>query len=193
MTNFAGQNPPPDTGNPVPPGQVVSKPHLDLNNKAMDTAMLADSERRRGRWSLARYWYHQALHHEMENLTLYYWDQGLLPSITHRSAGWLAMRAGDPALARDLAERGLSIDPHPMIKPELEQLRDMANYVLTFPNCPENPGGLGRIDRISTARHPGPCQRVSGWHSHHAGFPDKTERWFRNSAPNTGTPTDYKD
>lgn len=192
MTTPNEQNPSPAAGSEVPPGQVVTKPHLDLSNKAMDAAFLADGERRRGRWSLAKYWYQQALHHEMANLALYGREQGLMSSVTHRSAGWLAMSAGEPALARDLALRGLSIEPHPMIKPELEELRNRANYVLAFPNCPENPGGLGEIDHIAMARHPG-RRRVSGRHGHHAGFPDKAERWFRNNPPNTGTPTDYKD
>lgn len=173
----------------IPPGQILTRPHRELNNQAMTAAMLADMERSRGRRDLAKYWFNQALHYEMANLALYFFEQGLLPSITHRSAGWLAMSAGDAALARDLAARGLSIEPHPMIKPELEELRNQANYVLAFPNCPENPGGLGKIDHIAVARHPGRRQRVPGRHSHHAGFPDKSERWFRNNPSNTGTPT----
>ena len=163
----------------IPPGQTVTKPHLELSNRAMDTAELADSERRRGRWSLARYWYRQSLHHEMENLALYYWDQGLLPSITHRSAGWLAMSAGDAALARDLAARGLSVEPHPMIKPELEELRNRANYELLFPNHPDLRDRVAKPLCLQPPTHPGRRQRVPGRHGHHAGYPDKTETWFR--------------
>ena len=163
----------------IPPGQVVTKPHLELNNRAMDTAILADSERHRGRYDLAHYWYRQALHHEMANLALYYQQQGLLPSIAHRSAGWLAMRAGCPALARDLAERGLSVEPHPMIKPEQEELRNRANYELLFPNHPDLRDRVAKPLCLQPPPHPGRRQWVPGQHSHHAGYPDKTETWFR--------------
>lgn len=184
MANSAEQNPSPPATPEVPPGQVITKPHLELSNRAMNTAELADSERRRGRWSLARYWYRQALHHEMENLALYYWDQGLLPSITHRSAGWLALSAGDPALARDLADRGLSREPHPMIKPELEDLRRQADYELLFPNHPELRGRVVAEPLcLRPPTHPGPRQGVPGGHGHHAGYPDKTETWFRKGQP----------
>ena len=165
---------------PIDPGQRLTPEHRELSNRAMTLADRADSEKRRGRSALARQWYRMALHYELENLALYGRQQGLLSSIAHRSAGWLALHAGDPALARDLAERGLSREPHPMIKPELEDLRRQADYKLLFPNHPElRDRVVAEPLCLRPPTHPGPRQGVPGGHGHHAGYPDKTETWFR--------------
>lgn len=124
----------------------------------------------------------------MENLALYYWEQGRLSSIPHRSAGWLALHAGEPALARALVRRGLSIEPHPMIKPELEALLRQAHYAQDFPKCCGHGDLLSKEPSRPQLRHPGPGALVSGQHGHHAGYPDNPEWWFRNNPPNGGSP-----
>ena len=191
MTTNAEQIPTAEGQSPGNPSPNPARSHRELNNRAMDTAMLAAEERGHGRSDLARYWYRQALHHEMENLARYYWEQGLLPSITHRSAGWLAMNAGDPALARDLALRGLSIEPHPMIKPELEDLLAKANCALNFPKHPGHGNPIQKDPPLrGYQRHPGPSARTSGHHGHHAGYPDSAEWHSHHRPPNSGTPTE---
>ena len=85
------------------------------------------------------------------------------------------MNAVAPALARDLALCGLSIEPHPMIKPELEDLLRQAHYALDFPKHPGHGDPLRQGRPCTRARHPGPNQKVPGRHDHHAGYPDNTE------------------
>ena len=64
------------------------------------------------------------------------------------------------ALARDLARRGLSIEPHPMIEPDLEDLLRQAQYALAFPHRPGHGDPLCPGRSWPPARHTGPSQKV---------------------------------
>lgn len=55
MTAKAEQNPTAEGPSPGNPGPNPARSHQELNNRAMDTAMLAAEERGQGRSDLARY------------------------------------------------------------------------------------------------------------------------------------------
>ena len=57
MTATPEQNPTAEGQSPGNPGPNPTRSHQELNNRAMDTAMLAAAERARGRSGLARYCY----------------------------------------------------------------------------------------------------------------------------------------
>ena len=171
---------------PIDPGQILTPEQQKLNNRAMDLAFFARREKSRGRRALAQQWFRMALHYELENLAGYGIQSGLLASIAHRSAGWLALDAYNPALARELAQRGLENDPHPAIKPELADLLQAAEDAIAFP---EHEGHQDRLPKDPPWRpiayHPNLNTEATGRHAHHAGYPDAAEPHFRHQPANT--------
>ena len=171
---------------PFDPGRILTKPHQELNNKAMELAFFADREKRRGRPLLTQYWFRLALNYELENLAAYGIETGLLPSLTHRSAGWLALSAQEPALAKELAQRGLEREPHPMIQPELQDLLRAADYALNYPNHSGHAPDLPKEQFPFPPRHPGPGAKVPGFgkdrrNTHgHGGLTDAAAHLFQN-------------
>ena len=98
----------------------------DFHDRAMDLAFFAQRETRRANADRAQDLHQQSLTMELAAIALLDNARGAGAATLYRSAGWLALRAGDPGLATSLAERGMKTSPPKDIAREFEDLLQAA-------------------------------------------------------------------
>lgn len=105
----------------------------ELHDKAMAFAETAMLEKRKGNDGYAQQLYHQAYTCEASAAQLLSPVGASEPTrgILYRSASWLAFNAGDYHMAQHLAATGLSGQPVPDIRVELQQALEAAIDRLT--------------------------------------------------------------
>ena len=107
----------------------------DLHTEAMDLSFKADQARRAGQMEESRRLNAQASERELAAARLIECDSSNLAwSITMRSAGWLAFRAGQMRTAERIACEALLKDPHEAI---VNELRDLLACIYLVPDDPE--------------------------------------------------------
>ena len=95
---------------------------------AMESAFLADLERKRGNVERAAQLFETALEQERRAITEQEDKQSLWWFILHRSASWLALDCKQPRLAEQLACTALAGEPEPGIAEQLREVLDAANF-----------------------------------------------------------------
>lgn len=95
---------------------------------AMESAFLADLERKRGNLERSAELFESSLDLERQAISEHEDKQSLWWFILHRSASWLALDCKQPRLAEKIACSALAGDPDPIIANQLREVVEAANF-----------------------------------------------------------------